>query len=323
MTKYKLRFPIQFDVTRFNNCTDIEVPLPIPDIRLRISVNDSWCVINADNFESKAKAEECFDRIQASVAWMMINRDVPFRTRQLQNEDDNKTNLSRNFGSVFEQEGKTLIDYDTPVTVPEMTQLLPLGISATVQTHEKLENLVTSIQRAFKSPQTEILKDEKLRLAIELYRDHLYERSSKSKFLLLVIILEVLGEEKSKPKIIEEIFDSWAENLQELQKNCDKDSDEYRDLQDLQKSLRNIWGSKRSKIRELVLRTYQQVNDPDAEKAADRAKKIYDTRSKLVHGNEKLKEEELQNALYDLKPIVQKLLQVKFCFAMGEDYPCN
>ena len=133
------------------------------------------------------------------------------------------------------------------------------------------------------------------------------------------MVLETLAEPQQRPKIAQDLFDTWEKQINESTKNLQPNTEEFEALESIKKELlhRRV-SSLRSQIYNLVLMTLKQIDDPNAVAMAKRAKKIYDSRSTLVH-NGFIPDNELQEALTDVKQIVQKVLKIKFCLAVGKN----
>ena len=327
MTKYKLYFPFNFDKTHLEPLEVNEIKWNIPDLKLQVTIKGTLCVFNVDNLASQVAAKDILNRIWAGVVWLMLKRDIPFRTNldyEMLDADQSKTvrNLSRRFGTCFEIDGSVLIDDNRPAICPSETIINPRGINATGYASDKFETVFPVIESVITVPQSsEIRPNDKLRLALELYNSHFYETSGNAKFAILVIVLETLCEPAAKHKIIQELFDKWQAEVEELKTNFDSQTDQFSLLEELQKDL--FWknyNSKSNQLKNLVRTTLISANYADASKLANRAYEIYGLRGKLVHQGY-LSDDELVNALSDIKQIVQKVLKVKFCRAIGKDLP--
>jgi len=127
-------------------------------------------------------------------------------------------------------------------------------------------------------------KDEKLKLALELWSDYHRERSLRAKFLTLVMALEVLAPSAPKHGVTQAIIDRWDTELTSDLQHHAEDSEEREAIESLRKEvLFRRERSIRSRIRKHILEVVGAVSREDAHPTAQMAVRAYDLRGRLLH----------------------------------------
>jgi hypothetical protein len=155
----------------------------------------------------------------------------------------------------------------------------------------------------------------KLRIALELYSAHFYERAMSTRFLMLVMALEVMTPNSIKPKIALHLLEQWRQQVGVLKSSFPSDSDEYFSLDALERELLfRRENSIRTQIKQMVYNVLSADKKTDASELARRAVKVYDQRSTLVHEGA-LPVGELAKAEQDAKEIIEIVLKAMFGIA--------
>jgi hypothetical protein len=124
---------------------------------------------------------------------------------------------------------------------------------------------------------------DKLQTALELYGSHFSEPGAKTRFLLLVMAMEVLAAPTLKHAAALRLLDKWQAELTEEKERFAESTPEFVALAALERELLfRREDSIRSQVRHLMSRvsTFDLSNPGDL---AKRAVKVYDKRSMLVH----------------------------------------
>jgi hypothetical protein len=122
----------------------------------------------------------------------------------------------------------------------------------------------------------------KLQVALELYGAHFVETSVRARFLLLVMVLEVLATATQRSAAALALLEKWSTEAKAAAAELEEDAPERGDLDDLVKGVPFMrQGSIRGRVRELVRRSAPQAAEGRA--WAKRGVALYDLRSRLVH----------------------------------------
>jgi hypothetical protein len=177
---------------------------------------------------------------------------------------------------------------------------------------EDLQKTVDKYASIFSSDYLQNSILAKLRIALELYAAHFYERAMSTRFLMLVMALEALTPNSIKSKIALDLLEQWKQQVSALKSSFPSDSDEYFSLDGLEREL--IFrreNSIRTQIRQMVYNVLFADKKPNASELARRAVKVYDQRSALVHEGA-LPVGELAKAEQDAKEIIELVLKAMF-----------
>lgn len=163
-------------------------------------------------------------------------------------------------------------------------------------------------------------KNNKLRIALELYGAFFSEATENARFLTLVMVLEALSESEKRPDMVLDLLINFRGQIEDVESNYSKESNERVSLESLKRELTfRKEDSIRKQIRSLVFNTLSNNGDVDALEMAKQALKVYDKRSTLVHGGS-LTLQELGSISSEARIIVERVLRAKFIQMVDE---CN
>lgn len=265
------------------------------------------------------KIDGLLDSLYAGFLWMMINHNIAFKADYVEqkihyatNPIEAAKNVSKSFGGKMEIDKlDALIDRDRPAIYPEDKKIYKLGAgSVRAEIGRNWVNCFDFIKQGFFSKKSsEIIKDKKLFLALDLYRLHFFESSPRGQLLILFTALEVLLEEQKRPTIILKLIKKWKEEVEDLIKGHKNGSNQIALSNIKHELLFKEERSIRAKIKTSITKTFKGNGTKSREYVAD-AIKIYDTRSRLVHtGN--VPDKELKWAQGKIKEIMQNILKIK------------
>lgn len=151
--------------------------------------------------------------------------------------------------------------------------------SRKVLAEEALKPYIREVARSlFASPNS-----ERLRTALELYGAHFREDDARVRFLLLVMAIESLATPTAKHQVAIRLITQWQTQLRTEQAQYSPMSPEFEALEALARELLfRRDDSIRSQIRRLVS-TCVSLHDAEVGEMVNRAVKVYDLRSTLVH----------------------------------------
>ena len=163
-------------------------------------------------------------------------------------------------------------------------------------------------------------KNNKLRIALELYGAFFSEATENARFLTLVMSLEALSESEKRPDMVLDLLINFRGQIEDIESNYSKESNERVSLESLKRELTfRKEDSIRKQIRSLVFNTLSNNGDVDALEMAQQALKVYDKRSTLVHDGS-LTLQELRSISSEARIIVERVLKAKFIQMVDE---CN
>jgi hypothetical protein len=314
---YTLRFP--FRLADGKNLGKLETPIEVEagDLRLGLKFQSPYYVLTVTGFESEDRAMACLDPLLAGLFWAMLNDSLPFRAETELDDvyypDDPElaaTNLRQDMGLDIGGRVDGVIQGNRPaVYASELRMITMTAGDVSVEVGISPSNILASVREGILEIPSSALENERLTLALELYRSHFYEHSPAAKFITLVMTLESLALPTQKHAVALELLEDWKRQLNETRSRFEVDTDEYFALESLERELLfRREASIRSQIRTLVQAALEQAGAPDAEQFARRAVRIYDVRGALVHdGN--VDPTELHHALRDANEIVTAVLK--------------
>ncbi len=326
---FTLYFPVKFDLTKV-------VPNPNGNTftyqgqeKIDIQLIEDTCIFKISSLESEKKAEKCYERLKAGLIWLMLNRAIPFQAIEplqevVYRDFKSYSRIEKSTQDVFDpiRQADGSINGNQPAIYPSDRKIVKITLGTIkASVCDYLDNVFPYIEQGMTAPNGEaVLNDPKLKTALEIFNSHFRETSIKAKFLMLIIVLESLSEDVPKRPIIQEVFDSVEQIISERLGKIDPQSEDYRDLRELQQQMVfKRYKSIRQNISSLISNTLSQVNDPEAKSLGESFKLLYDARSALVHdgtaGSNLLE-------LYDKAIlIVNKVLKAKFTLTAGMPIP--
>lgn len=287
---YKLRFPFR-PTSKISGLDEPQVLATEPIVAC-LSKSDPYFILTVDGFGSEDQARDFLATAWGSVMWASVQAGVGLQAEtglgQVVYADDPiqaGMNLAQSFGLASGKPVHGSADGNVPVVLPsEKTIRFLTGDGVWVGT-TPIHKMIPHLEKALRSPRTATLFDnERFRIALELWANYHREFSLTSKFLALVMALEVLTEPKPKHSLAQELLDRWAEMLDEQIAAFNKDSEEYHALESLRREVlfrrdRSI----RSRVREMVMAELASVPEERRRHFAELAVKAYDLRGSLVH----------------------------------------
>lgn len=318
-TGYTLRFPFQFGTgTKYPNL-DKPPKKSIGKLSFSLNRQNYFYVLDVKGFNSEALAKDYLSRLWAGVAWVSLNNCIPFSAETIFGtityaKDPKIT--SENLGASIKGVRAGFASGDQePIVYPsdKKIETMSLNASASPSSLLSFDDMYPFLVQGIDAPKSpEIILNAKLKTAIELYNTHYYENSTSTKFLTLIMALEVLATGKHKSIVTLKLLNKWNVELKEEKSKLQNYEEDYESLEALERELFFRKGnSLRSQIRSLVSETLEAENNPKAQDLAKQAVKLYDKRSTLVHEG-KLPPDVLYNAENDTKQIVEMVLKAKF-----------
>lgn len=291
---YKLRFP--FRPTSKISGLDEPQALAAEPFVAHLSKSDPYFILTVDGFGSEEQARDFLATAWGAVMWASVQAGVGLQAEtglgQVVDADDPiqaGMNLAQSFGLASGKPVHGLADGNVPVVLPSEKTIKFVTLDGVWVGTTPIHNMIPHLEKALRSPRTAALFDnERFRIALELWANYHREFSRTSKFLTLVMALEVLTEPKPKHSVAQELIDRWAEMLDERMAVFNKDREKYREECHALESLRREILFRRdqairSRVREMVMAELASVPEERRHHLAMLAVKAYDLRGSLVH----------------------------------------
>jgi hypothetical protein len=320
---YTLRLPFQIGEDRKLTELDEALESEVEGLRLRLENMSQHSVLTVEGFKSAEDAEAFLLRSMGGLYWAMLSQSLPFTAneelREVHHPEDPRRAAENYFGPGTDFAIEGMLDGSRPAVYPSGLKIVvttagvlnaEVGISA--------PQLLSSIQEGMLRTDVSALKDDRVRIALELFRSHFFERSSEARLITLVMALESLAPPEDKHPIALELIDAWKIQLTERQSALAEESEEYDGLDALHGLLSQTKASITSQIRVLVRDTLGRAGFPDAEQRARRWVDVYKTRNKLAH-NGRVDAAELHGALRDAKALAIDVLRIRLAADVVRD----
>lgn len=203
---YTLRFPfriLQEDQSLGKDLASIN----IGELAYSLENGAPYSVLTVKGFQAEEEAQRHINRIWAGFMWLLLNRGISVNAILATQEifyTDNPIkaaeNLSKIYGIAIRGPLHGTLDGTRPAVFPSnkklsiLTGYAPIGVSITPPS-----TMLTCITEGLSFQHSDqLINDNCLRLALELYRAYFTESSLNARFLTLIMALEVL---RTKPRI--------------------------------------------------------------------------------------------------------------------------
>lgn len=296
-----------------------ELRRSIGDLTYTLSWDGRYHVLRVDGFRSEDAANECLRRLHSSVAWLLLERDVPVEadlTPQRVTYCDDPAlaaqNLSKSLRLPIDGPVDGILDGAQAAVFETTRQLrvMTFGAGRAYVTVPAEQALDTILQGIHFGGSTKLASDPKLCVALQLYGAYFTEASATARFLTLIMSLEALATPVQRPQATVELLNRWAAEIDKLLPQFARDSEDAAALEALRREvLFRRESSIRSQIRQLVASTLEK--DPDVVTQSKLALRLYDLRSSLVHDGT-VDPHLLDTSTSDAKLLVLRILRNRF-----------
>lgn len=314
-TGYSLRFPFKLPQSQeINNLTQpYEFRFKDKKIQLK-EIKDSY-FFKLGLFSDEAEGESFIPKIWAGLMWVLLHLGMA-PTAQLETQKvaftNNPYTAGKNLGfkdrkidGICNGDCPAIYKSDKDISAfiagsPKVTQ----GFA-----HDKIGELITEAL-SFPYPEKAVI-DNKLSVALDLYNAFFWESSPNARFLTLNMALEALSPQTLKHQCAVGLVSKWMSEVDSLKSLVEKESEEWHAYDSLKREIGfRKEASIRSSIRHLVFSTLSG-KDSDAENLANRAVKLYDLRSSLVHDGH-VPGIDLSNCICELRVIATRVIRTRF-----------
>jgi hypothetical protein len=318
---YTLLFP--FELKSGEALTDLLVDRKLGNLSLTLERQSHKYVLRVEGFKSEQEARDYVNHLWAAFAWLLVNANdgMPFNASlefgHAYYPPDPKIaaeNVAWAYGGTV-KEGEVIdvsMDGDLP-SVYRTDQKIKrtFGGKVRFKRTRNVENFVSTLEQLSTTDISSIVKQPKLKLALELYNAFFYEKSDNAKFITLIMVLEALTTEPEKHKVALELIDKWREELNTERGKYDSNTTQHESLTALEREL--LFRRKASLTSQIRVVVIDALDAEDSGKALDYAKqsvKSYNLRSTLVHEGS-LSPNLLSSTIEKTKIVVQEVLKAK------------
>lgn len=315
-TMFTLKFP--FRLPQNQGIDEVEATKEADGLTFSLVGRRPYCILTISGFQSAENASKYTSKVWAGLMWNLLERGLApsanMNPQEVTYADDPMKaaeNLSLSFGAPIAGPVDGLIDGASPAVYETSKKMRTItGGDATITVTSNSSNVLEKlVEGATFTLSGELISDDKLKVALELYGAFFTESSGNARFLTLIMALEALTTGEARPRIIQNLFNGWETHAQALISDESVDAEDKEALNAIVKEmLHKKEDSLRSQIRRLVKTCLMKSGAPDAVEASRKALELYDLRSTLVHTGH-LPAESLATALAEAKDIVYRVLR--------------
>lgn len=252
--------------------------------------------LRVGTFPSKTEAEQFFSKLRAALLWTALRKHsglrCPTNLKGLQVFDP-PVRIAENspIAKFAKKRGWSNLDgaYDAnrAFLIPEHQRLIrsEMGVPRVVK-RDTEESFTTPILEALEFPNVEnVVHDERLRLAIEVYLSSFFEVSARSRFLQLVTTLEVLAPTGQVPEAARRLVGHLKNEAKLARDAAPEQSTERLAMEALVSRVGNLAeqsiGQSIAQFVTSVLERFPDAGFP--EHLVAKVKDVYGVRSRLIH----------------------------------------
>lgn len=311
---YTLRFP--FRLPPGQEIEASQVIGEIDSLTFSLEKHEPFYVFTIRGFPTEDTADRYINNVWAGLMWVVLHLglwpEAIYEPQKVVYTED-PCQAPKNLPFKNPSDG-LIIGGNSPAVYPsEERPLTVTGGHATVLLTTHAVDVIRFFREGLAFPESnEVITDQKLRVAFELYGPSFTEFSLNAKFLTLIMALEALATGIHRTPLVLNLLDKWKQEVAELRSTLDSESEDNVSLDALNRELLfKKEDSIRRQIRNLVFTTLQANGDTDANGMGKLAQQLYDHRSTLVHDG-KLESSVLGQAASDAKKMVERVLRIRF-----------
>jgi hypothetical protein len=287
----------------------------------KLSKDGDYYILKVEGLTSEAEGIDYFYRLCSAFDWLLLQKHIPVKMElRLDNihyaSDPEKTarHFEQTMGLLYigpidgmaSGNSPTLYPNDKHirfVTFGSATLTVGTPVSATLETLTAGMNIRQS---------NHTINDHKLRLAIDLYAAFFSESTDAARLITLVMVLEALRTDLPNNQMIIELIGKWQQEIEGLEKQHQNNVEQYKALLSLRNQMEfHKKMSLRRQLKDLVDHSLKYLMHPARDKLTAQVGKIYDLRSRLVHGD-KVDVSILSEAVSNARIMVSAVLEARF-----------
>ncbi|MBG56786.1 MAG: hypothetical protein CMK46_00675 [Porticoccus sp.] len=321
---YKIRFP--FRLAPGQDLTECNEKKMVGSLSISIGKESGFHCLHIEGFETQKQAVRFYEKIDIGFKYITLNTGLSFlsvgelqKVNYAENPHEARKSLSKSLNITIEEPVDALIDGARPAIYLTEKSIRKITAGSITTTESCLsENFLELFAKSamFETPDA-IRNDGKLLSALDLYSGHFLETTPRAKFLTLVMAIETIVIPTPRTDNVLALINRWKKEAEEELKALDSNSDEYFSLESLRNELLfRRDDSIRRRIKNYIFNLVRSNKDDDAEQVSADAVRVYDFRSRLVHGG-RVNEIELSENLSVAKKVVENVLTYRFEGAVG------
>jgi hypothetical protein len=304
--KYTLRYPVS--IIEGYEISD-GIGFEIDNVSISLKFEDYYHVFYVDGFNSAEEACAFSERLWMTLALATTVKHTAFTVMdgypQIEKIWPDPDETGDRLG--LHRPVDVIVDSVCPSVYPSNSRLARVTahpISSRVSS--PFESFVSTLSGYYASSVKSALSD-KLKLALQLYMNHYYEKSDASKLVTLMTTLEVLADAGNKHPVVLNLIEKWENEVDELIME-ESEMEVLASLEAIKREmLHRKEDSKRGRIRALARRHARAIKADDKDNFVKRVVELYDLRSAIVH-NGQINRTVLQSACPEAREVVGKIL---------------
>lgn len=281
-------------------------------------------VLIVDGFETENEAKEYLDNLNTGMNWLLLHSNIPVKfnldpqeIKYFEDPVKDSHRLYQFFGAsdyppidgLFDGFQTAILDSDKKSN----PSYFSAGNAYCITPSERvLETILEGIEF---SNSNQLANDQKLVVALKLYREYHTESSATARFLTLMIALEALALPVPRPQETNGLLDKWRDELDgmiDLYNDNKVIQDDLKALRD--EVLRRRDSSIGTQISNLVKTSL--IGETDYLQQERTARRLYGVRSTLVHRGY-VDPQLLDSSTSEAKSLVSRVLHARFLQAVS------
>ncbi|MDS3860907.1 hypothetical protein RIF25_08780 [Thermosynechococcaceae cyanobacterium BACA0444] len=199
---WTLRVPFQMIPGKGIDGLDQPFEEKIGNLTIKLRYAQQFYVFEVEGLESEQADKEYLNKICIGLRWVMLNSDLAFDIHTDFNEVI--------YNPTHNSDGLVNINY--PTVYPSSNKIYTVTAGNAVATLLTDVNYFHSLLiEGLDKNSFDITSNKKLNTAFELYNLHYYEHSENARFLILVMVLEVLKTSCPKQQVVQTLIDRWIQ----------------------------------------------------------------------------------------------------------------
>lgn len=314
---YTLRVPVRTLGTLPVTGLDDSKSIVHGGLQVTLIADPPYLTVSVEGFATEGEALAFLPQVERGLWALVIRWNIAFRAnlepRIATYTDDPVTagnNIAKTFGGTDGPPVDVLLDVSDVVVYRTTARVkwLKMGdIEGRVST--KAEKVLETLQQGISVP-SPILMDARFQVAMDLFNSHFFETSIRSRFLTLVMILEVLAPNIDKHEVAQRLVKEFKDSIQIVLSNTD-DADAKDALTSLDRELDfRRETSIRQRVRRLIRNAFTQLEEGARIQLEKSVVSAYDARGTLTHTGY-LSPAQLDVAHEEALAVVRRLLSME------------
>jgi hypothetical protein len=290
---------------------------------ITIHLSDHIYALTSGPYKSDDEGQKALEVLRSALLWLSLKKEIgvsyPKTTSQPKlhkhdeiTEKNGLQEMCNSFGwgsvdgSYEAREAQVIPDHLKLIKFMGGQVSMALGIPA--------KNIIELLQETYFSERSvNVINNEKLRLAIEIYASYRFEVSDHAKLIRLVSSLEAITPSREVPEYSKKAIDQANQIIKSKRNEYKQGSREWKDIDRILSRLGNLKEESIGEgMRQFVREAISGNEDIGKQKEVlEKLKIAYDMRSKLLHEGH-IDDKKLRGALEFLQDFVPKILTDQF-----------